>query len=467
MYPRPPRYALALLWISLFASAGCPAVRPEISGIEIVENPDNVLSCFVRWATDVPATSRVEFGPGAPVRFAVGDDEPTTDHEVLVFGMRANERYDLLAISATPDGAEAVSDELVFDAGAPPFEGARFELTHHDPQRAQPGWTLTNLVLGATLAPTIAVILDEEAYPIWYHRMGDEVGSGDVEVSLVGDDRILMGGGVAAYNAPRLVDLAGRVLWEGPQQPEGLFAEGGWHHSFRRTADDTFLGLRYAFDGLQLYDRVSEIDEDGETIWSWRSIEHGDVLGDDYPHGNNAMLGHGGDTLYYSSRYTSSLLKLDRESGDVLWQLGEGRDFAYEGEHDTPWFLQAHARQVLPDGNVLLYDNGVVEDREWSRVVEYALDEDTMTATIAWEYPGELADDEWFTFAWGDADRQDNGNTLVCAGTLVGRQSQSRLFEVTPEGDKVWQVLLAVNDEEELAGSYMAQRIPVLLEELP
>jgi len=211
---------------------------------------------------------------------------------------------------------------------------------------------------------------------------------------------------------------------------------------------------------------VTEIDGEGDTLWSWRSIDHVDVLGDEYPHGNNAMLDGSGETLYYSSRYTSSLLKLDGE-GQVLWQLGEDRDFEYDGEHDTPWFLAAHARQVLPDGNVLLYDNGSAEDREWSRVVEYRLDEDSMTASIAWEYPGALADDEWFTFAWGDADRLSNGNTLVCAGTLVGRQSQSRLFEVTPDGDKVWQVLLSVNDQEELAGAYMAQRIPPLLDKVP
>jgi hypothetical protein len=467
---RLPAVATSGLILAL-AALGCDPGEVEIQDLEVVDNPDNVLSAWVRWTTDRPATSRIEFGEGAPDRYASGSDEAVTDHEVLLFGVRAETEIQLQAISRAEDGGEGRSEVTPYTTSTPPFEGARFELSNHDPDRAQPGWTLTNLVLGSTLAPTIAVMLDEEGQPIWYHRMGDGVGSGDVEVSLVdGDDpanqRVLIGGGVAAYASPREVDMAGRVIWEGPQQPEGLFAEGGMHHSFRRTDAGTYLALRYAFDGQQLFDRVDELDTEGEAVWSWRSIDHTGALGDDYPHGNNAMLGSDGDTVYFSSRYTSSLFKLDRDSGDVLWRLGEDGDFAFEGEHATPWFLQAHARQLLPGGGVLLYDNGAVDEREWSRAVEYAVDEDTMTASIAWEYPGELAEDDWFTFAWGDADRLENGNTLICAGTLVGRQSQSRLFEVTAEGDKVWQVLLSVNDEEELAGDYMAQRIPVLLEEL-
>ncbi len=467
-----PWLSLALAGsIAAGCALGCEPAEVEIRDLEVADNPDNLLSAWVRWTTDRPASSRVEFGEAAPDRYAVGSDEPVTDHEVLVYGVRADTRIVLRASSVADDGGEGWSDEVAYTTGTPPFEGAMFELSHHDPERTQPGWTLTNLVLGSTLAPTLAVLLDEQAQPIWYHQLGDGVGSGDVEVSLVAPEppalpRVLIGGGVAAYAHPAEVDMAGRVVWQGPQQPEGLYAEGSMHHSFRKTEDGTYLALRYAFEGLQLYDRIEELGGDGEAVWSWRSIDHTADLGEEYPHGNNAMLGDGGAAIYYSSRYTSSLYKLDRTSGEVLWRLGEDGDFAFEGDHDTPWFLQAHARQLLPGGRVLLYDNGAVEDREWSRVIEYAVDEDAMTAAVVWEYPGDLADDEWFTFAWGDADRLDNGNTLVCAGTLVGRQSQSRLFEVTADGTKVWQVLLSVDGEEELAGDYMAQRIPVLLEEL-
>ena len=32
--------------------------------LKVEPNPANVLSCFVTWSTDAPATSAVEFGPG-------------------------------------------------------------------------------------------------------------------------------------------------------------------------------------------------------------------------------------------------------------------------------------------------------------------------------------------------------------------------------------------------------------------
>lgn len=458
--------AAVALAFATASGVGCPGT-PTIEALEVLENPDNVLSCLVHWTTDVPASSRIEFGLDGPDQWAVSDDVAATQHELLVYGLRAEATYQLRVLSATAGGAEAEVEGALCETGTPPLEGVVFELSHHEPERIDPGWTAANLVVGSTLSPTVAVILDQDGQPVWYHHMGDGQASGDAEVSLVGDDRVLIGGGVPPETGPRELDLAGRVVWEGPAQPEGLYAEGAWHHSFRPTGHGTYLGLRYGFVDQQLYDRVEEVDRDGETVWSWRSIDHADRIGAEYPHGNNAMLDPDGAAVYYSSRNSSMVWKLDRDDGDVEWALGAEGDFTYVGEHDTPWFLKAHARQLLPDGHVLLYDNGAADDREWSRVVEYAVDDDTMTATIAWEYPGALVDDEWFTFAWGDADRLDDGHTLVCAGTLVGRQSQSRIFEVTPEGDKVWQVLLSVDDGETAAGSYMAQRIPVLLEQLP
>jgi len=111
-----------------------------------------------------------------------------------------------------------------------------------------------------------------------------------------------------------------------------------------------------------------------------------------------------------------------------------------------------------------MYDNGS-HMRGFSRVVEYVVDYDAMTADIAWEYPGTIAEDDWFDFSLGDADRQPNGNTLVTATSLLEEDSQSRIFEVTAEGQKVWEVTMREAGGEP-AAAYAAERIPVLVEQL-
>lgn len=70
---------------------------------------------------------------------------------------------------------------------------------------------------------------------------------------------------------------------------------------------------------------------------------------------------------------------------------------------------------------------------------------------------GNFQVDPWYTEVWeapfwGDADRLENGNVLVTAGTR-GPGRETRLFEVTREGDVVWEFAWPAD-----IGSYRAQR---------
>jgi len=107
-----------------------------------------------------------------------------------------------------------------------------------------------------------------------------------------------------------------------------------------------------------------------------------------------------------------------------------------------------------------------VEGRGYSRVIEYAIDEPARTAEVVWVYPPDLESDPWHNLAWGDADRLPNGNTLITSGSVVGADSPSRLFEVTPDHEIVWEAWMRSEIEGDHAGSYMSERIPVLVEVL-
>ena len=103
---------------------------------------------------------------------------------------------------------------------------------------------------------------------------------------------------------------------------------------------------------------------------------------------------------------------------ELIWSWGHK---ILSGPHDA---------QFLDNGHILVFDNGINPQRQWSRVVEM----DPLTDQIVWEYrapePTEL-----FTVGKGAAQRLPNGNTLIESS------DQAWAFEVTREGDIVWEFL--------------------------
>jgi len=87
--------------------------------------------------------------------------------------------------------------------------------------------------------------------------------------------------------------------------------------------------------------------------------------------------------------------------------------------------LGPHEGTVLPNGNILVFDNG--QERGWSRVIEV----DPMRDEIVWEYTAPNPTD-FFTAARGGAQRLPNGNTLIT------NSNSGVAFEVTPAGETVW-----------------------------
>ncbi|MDP7111290.1 MAG: aryl-sulfate sulfotransferase, partial [Myxococcota bacterium] len=324
----------------------------------------------------------------------------------------------------------------------------------------------TNVMVDGILSPPVVVMLDPDGHVVWYHQAGEVPTFADVDATLLDDGTVLIGGGLGPGQSAMRVDMAGNRVWLGPTQPENYLAPGSLHHVFRQLPDGHYLTLEFEAQNTVLEDVILELDGDGEVVWEWHAADHIPNATIEHVHGNMALLGRDETAIFFNALLTRSFYKIDRESGEILWTFGEGGDFTIGTPHDWPWVSFAHAPQLLPDGHVLMYDNGGVENHDFSRIVEYALDEESMTAELVWEYPGELADDHWYTQFWGDADRLANGNTLVTAGSVIPMDTPSRLFEVTADGAVVWQLEMASPSEGGLAGSYSSERIRPLVEEL-
>jgi hypothetical protein len=115
-------------------------------------------------------------------------------------------------------------------------------------------------------------------------------------------------------------------------------------------------------------------------------------------------------------RNVNQIAVLDRDSKDVLWAWGEGI---------LEW---PHHPTMLASGNILIFDNGA--RRKYSRVVEL----NPATEKIEWQYVGDPPS-SFYSYGKGSAQRLPNGNTLICEG------DRGRVFEVTAQGEIVWEGL--------------------------
>jgi hypothetical protein len=112
-------------------------------------------------------------------------------------------------------------------------------------------------------------------------------------------------------------------------------------------------------------------------------------------------------------RHQDTVALIDWTEQRVVWAWGQGE---LSGPHD------AH---LLPNGNVLVFDNGL--GRGWSRVVEV----DPARREIVWQYRAPEPRD-LYSRIHGSGQRLPNGNTLIVDST------HGRAVEVTRGGEIVW-----------------------------
>ncbi len=112
-----------------------------------------------------------------------------------------------------------------------------------------------------------------------------------------------------------------------------------------------------------------------------------------------------------SFRNMGAIVKINAHTGAIMWQLGGRRNQFTIRNDPLGGFSGQHSVRVLPNGHLLIYDNGLRHKPPVSRAVEYALDVPHRIATMVWQYNAGI-----FTVAFGSVQRLSNGNTLVGFG---------------------------------------------------
>ena len=258
------------------------------------------------------------------------------------------------------------------------------------------------------------------------------------------------------------MDWDGNILWE--------HFDPAMHHDFStmKNGNILYLGWEQVPADLQKKIRggikgsehpggvmwgttIIEVNRKGETAWKWSAIEHWDpkidIIGpiynrDEWGHANSVDEMDNGDVVF-DAKHTDTVYMVDKETGKVKWRWGslsyldeETGQIEYKSGGDKDTLGGQHCAHEIPSGlpgagNILLYDNGMYADA--SRAVEV----DWKTNEVVWESPS-VGNRHHFSHYISSAERLANGNTLIDEG------AHSRFFEVTEDGELVWEYVADV-----------------------
>jgi hypothetical protein len=204
---------------------------------------------------------------------------------------------------------------------------------------------------------------------------------------------------------------------------------------------------------------IQELDSNKNVVFQWRTLDHLDELPFtdsaavdltsayvDYVHANAISVDDDGNLLF-SMRHMNEIIKINRSNGNIMWIMGgKGNQFDFGADEG---FNYQHDIRKLANGNFSLFDNNNLGPApQYSRAVEYQVDEYYKTATMVWQFRNTP---DTFSAAMGNNQRLPNGNSVIGWGTA----NPPTLTEVKPDGSKAFEMALGNGEV-----SYRAFRFP-------
>jgi hypothetical protein len=346
--------------------------------------------------------------------------------------------------------------------------GGRTYTVHYVPPDL-PAYTVTSTPAAGTenvlLTPssTYLLIVDRAGDPLYYRSFAPSMVENFLQFRLPsGETRYstLVGAsaGSWALGTIHLMDARLNDLGDVQLLPSGshdvLPAEG---HDFILLDDDHYVAMSYVQRTTDLSELnpswsskavvmnavVQEVDS-GQVLFEWDSANVPALYADstysnsftstavsDYLHLNSLVIDPVDGNFIFSFRHTSSVVKVDRNSGEILWTLG-GKEDDFGLTSDQVFSFQHYVRRQ-PDGSLWVFDNG--NNLHQTRIVSFVLDEtnkQVVSFTDVYDKPADqpqtafmgsygVLDTSRYLFGWGGW----NSSAIAPAATEVTAGSVS------------------------------------------
>ena len=447
-----------------------------------------------------------------------------TKHTIPVLGLRPDTTHTIKIHATTETGATTTYKKSLAVTTDPLPEGFPSIDVTSEPGKMEPGYTLIEVIPEASKNKefgALIIIVDNAGEVVWY-----TTGSRFTDVRQLANGNLTFLTG----NTAKVTNMLGDVIKEWRARKfgkptKGVVATRGFHHELFPMENGNFLSLSVEARNILNFptsetnakalkektlvagDLIVEFDSDGTIVNSWsmlkmlqpQRIGFGSLGGfwnsvlrgketKDWSHGNAVTHQPNDDSIIATLRHQDTTVKFSRKTGKIIWILSPlanwDKDrfgkYLLKPKTDDGYFFpyHHHAHETMPNGNLMLYDNGSYgaspfneqprRAESFSRAVEYKINEKTKQAEIAWQY-GQHAENIYYSGALGDADYQpQTGNVLITHGSLLSKEklNSAVVIEVThtTPGKEVFKMTVYDKAPEPDGGwrVYRAERIPDL-----
>ena len=451
---------------------------------------------------NAPLAAQLSFETNVPTRFVldivnaghshkIKASELKTKHSIPVLGFRPDREYEVKLNVYTRDSKKSVLSKVFSVTTDPLPEGfPNIKVAKRIEAKMEPGFTLFDIVPegGNSEFGACIVIVDEFGELVWY-----QVGARYTDV------RQLDNGNILFIEGNKVVEMS--LLGERVFEWQAIYNPGKrkrnhmevftpiFHHEVYPLPRGNFLTLSVESRPYENYptkvkdpkapkqkanvvgDVVIEFRPDGSIRKKWSFLDLLDPrrigwasLGPywdpffnkktrDWSHGNAVIYSAKDNAIIATSRHQDATIKFRRKNGALLWILGPHDNWDREkfakyllkpvNPHKYFFPFHAHAPEIMPNGNLLIYDNGnfratppdvtLPPEHNFSRAVEYRIDERKKEIELVWEY-GQHVEQPIFSGALGDADYLPiKNNVLITHGNIPDKEGKmsAAILEVT------------------------------------
>lgn len=207
--------------------------------------------------------------------------------------------------------------------------------------------------------------------------------------------------------------------------------------------NNTFLTLqdyvRQVGNNFYLIDKILEVNAQGNVLWTWDAYNYlplsdADPFNNtstyngqpviDFTHTNALLWDYNNNVIYLNVRNTNTFYKIDQTTGNIIWGCGQFGNFTLVDANGSvlpngqSLFYHSHdLEQVAPDVFTMFnddFDNVTNYNDANSQMIEFTLNEKTMTATIirSWTAP-----QQYYSSYLGATDLLPNGDWIGDFGT--------------------------------------------------
>ena len=444
----------ALAALLAFAEDSSP---PGVVSASATLHPDNSLIAEIAVQLDAPGRAYVEYaGPDGTLRSATTAD-PARTLTVPVVRLLPDTEYAYAVVPVAGDGTPgARAAEGTFRTRALPPALARLQID-------AAGQSTAELVLLDLQdhPDSFFLFLDSHGRIVWYHRNRPVVADPPTPIRAVrqkpNHNLVYWEGGPTGRFVNcclREIDPLGRVVTRLVNNDIDKWA----HHDLAIlpdeqvlyiaheiiTIDDTDQGgeeeTRVLVDSLRVWDQATHATEE---VWDARdhlSLANrvrwaGDLK--NWLNANSLAFGVRGNVIL-SLANRNEIISIAPDFRSIEWRLG-GPESSYEFADPTDRFYFQHTAAELPNGNILLFDNGrdrpEEEGGEYSRALELALNTYDLIAVKVWEY---RHTPDLYSLSRSSAYRLPSGTTLINFETNDS-DPQRVIVEADADGAVVWQ----------------------------